>query len=364
MSDLRAPYTYFGGKSQIAPDIWARFLMGDAKYNGRGQCTIDNYVEPFGGSMAVLLARPASSITSKTIETVNDYSAFIPNFWRAIQQDPDGVAGYADYPITEADLVSRNNWLSANTESIRQKVMSDPDFFDAKVAGWWIYVQASWIGPGASTGVVGKKLPRLSGKGSPLAARRYESKDGIRDWFRVLAERLINVRITCGDWSECLGPSVTVGNGVTGIVLDPPYIVGAEYYASGKKQAGRNIAEEVRQWAIQAANSDEARSGYLKIALCGYEDDSYPMPDDWITLKWKARGGFGNQGAVKKEEIDPNHKAVFGTTVSEMERSAIKQETEARINAGRECVWFSPGCVASQDDMFSGMAPEDLIEVA
>lgn len=39
---LKAPFPWFGGKSRVAPQVWERF--GD----------VDNYVEPFAGSLAVL----------------------------------------------------------------------------------------------------------------------------------------------------------------------------------------------------------------------------------------------------------------------------------------------------------------------
>lgn len=38
---LKAPFPWFGGKSRVAPLIWARF--GEVR----------NYVEPFAGSLAV-----------------------------------------------------------------------------------------------------------------------------------------------------------------------------------------------------------------------------------------------------------------------------------------------------------------------
>ena len=47
MSALRAPFPWFGGKRRVAPEVWERF--GD----------VPNYVEPFFGSGAVLLGRPA-----------------------------------------------------------------------------------------------------------------------------------------------------------------------------------------------------------------------------------------------------------------------------------------------------------------
>ena len=46
MHKLIAPFPYFGGKSKIADTIWE--ILGD----------VDNFVDPFMGSMAILLARP------------------------------------------------------------------------------------------------------------------------------------------------------------------------------------------------------------------------------------------------------------------------------------------------------------------
>lgn len=43
---LRAPFPWFGGKRKVAEEVWRRF--------GR----VENYVEPFFGSGAVLLGRP------------------------------------------------------------------------------------------------------------------------------------------------------------------------------------------------------------------------------------------------------------------------------------------------------------------
>lgn len=64
---LTAPFPYFGGKSRAAPLIWER--LGNTP----------NYVEPFAGSLAVLLARPHAPGT----ETVNDLDGLLSNAWRA-----------------------------------------------------------------------------------------------------------------------------------------------------------------------------------------------------------------------------------------------------------------------------------------
>lgn len=49
MPILQSPYPYFGGKSRVADLVWARFGV------------VRNYVEPFFGSGALLLARRCTS---------------------------------------------------------------------------------------------------------------------------------------------------------------------------------------------------------------------------------------------------------------------------------------------------------------
>lgn len=131
---LKAPFPYFGGKSKVAPEVWQRF--GEVK----------NYVEPFCGSAAMLLARPSEP----KIETVNDANCFIANFWRSLQQDPEGVARFADWPVNEADLHARHRWLmlSESSTAWRERMKTDPDFYDVKVAGWWVWGASCWIGAG------------------------------------------------------------------------------------------------------------------------------------------------------------------------------------------------------------------------
>ena len=58
---LRAPFPWFGGKSRAAPLVWA--ALGD----------VANYVEPFAGSLAVLLARPSAP----RVETVNGLDCYL-----------------------------------------------------------------------------------------------------------------------------------------------------------------------------------------------------------------------------------------------------------------------------------------------
>lgn len=125
---------YFGGKKTVARTIWNRFG------------NVDNYIEPFFGSGAVLLLRPHPP----RVETINDLDCYVSNFWRATQHDPEATASHADYPVSEADLHARHRWLvlSDDARAFRERMRTDPDYFDAKVAGWWCWGLCCWIGSG------------------------------------------------------------------------------------------------------------------------------------------------------------------------------------------------------------------------
>lgn len=81
-------------------------------------------------------------------EGLASHNCYLSNFWRALQHDPDGVAHYADWPVNEADLHARHRWLVETARVTAEKVMTDPDFYDTKIAGWWVWGQCLWIGSG------------------------------------------------------------------------------------------------------------------------------------------------------------------------------------------------------------------------
>src|SRR5699024_3629407 len=64
----------YGGKTTLAPKI-AKLLPAH-----------DHYVEPFAGSLAVLLAKPRSKI-----ETVNDLDEDLMTFWRVLREQPEAL---------------------------------------------------------------------------------------------------------------------------------------------------------------------------------------------------------------------------------------------------------------------------------
>ena len=72
------------------------------------------------------------------------------------------------------------------------------------------------------------------------------------------------------------------------------------------------IWEEAVRWFVD--NGDNER---LRIVLTGYDNSpgAELIPDDWRCLRWKAKGGYGNQGVGEN------------------------------VNASRECIWLSPYCL-------------------
>ncbi len=163
-ADLRAPFPWYGGKSLAAPMLWRAFG------------NVPNYVEPFAGSLAVLLARPHAG----KVETVNDKDGMIANFWRAVQADPDAVAEHADWPVNEADLHARHGWLVKHLPLVEQ-LIAEPEWCDPKIAGWWVWGICTWIGGGwcSKDERLWRAVPKLSIPGhgihAPTRVRREQA---------------------------------------------------------------------------------------------------------------------------------------------------------------------------------------------
>lgn len=324
---LAAPFPWFGGKSLACAEVWA--ALGDP----------ENYVEPFAGSAAMLLGRDEPG----KVETINDADGFVANFWRAVAHDADAVAEHTDWPCNEADLFARHSWLVRERQSLLDSLHSDPNWYDAKIAGWWCWGLCNWIGSGWCSGTgpwihdgerlvdsrklphlgnagrgVNRKLPHLgdAGRGVNRQLPHLGAGQGrsayIREWFTALQARMRNVRVACGDWSRVVTDSVTTRHGLTGVFLDPPYTKGAMDYAAGG--VGGALAGEVRAWCLHSGHDKK-----LRIVLCGHagEHDAL-LAAGWHTRTWTARKGYA-------------------------------ATEEAVANSGSETLWCSPHCVPLVD---------------
>jgi DNA adenine methylase len=293
---VNPPFPYFGGKRRVADAIWQR--LGN----------VHNYVEPFCGSCAVLLARPHAP----HIETVNDADGLLANFWRAMTQHPAEVARHADWPVNEADLVARQNWLVRERESLTARLMTDPEWCDPKAAGWWVWALSQWIGSGFCERKVSRYLPFVRGNSFGCSVQ----SQGVTI-LTNLTDRLQQVRVACGSWERVLTPSVLCPDRVpsVGVVLDPPYDDGAAVYAQNNR-----VSADVRAWCLEHGSIPT-----LRIALCGYAGEHDELEaHGWTVHAWKAAGGYASQG-----------------------------DGAGRENSHRERVWFSPHCLsAAQGSLF------------
>ena len=128
----RAPFPWYGGKRRWAASIWSK--LGEPGV----------YAEPFAGSLAVLLHRRQPCAR----EIVCDTDGLLCNFWRALRADPEAVAYWAAWPTIHQDLTARHTWLRDWRAQHGGEVERDPDFYDPKVAGWWVWGLSNWIGGG------------------------------------------------------------------------------------------------------------------------------------------------------------------------------------------------------------------------
>jgi DNA adenine methylase len=342
-SPLTAPFVYFGGKRKVAPEVWSR--LGN----------VDNYVEPFGGSLAVLLARPTEHEWWLRKETCADYSGHVVNFYRALVAEPKEVARYANWPVTEADLTSRHLFLVRYQNDLAEKLTADPLYYDVQAAGWWVWGISCWVGgdwmsglgpwkPGNPKGPgVYRKMPMIAGshggKGihKPLAKLEKNSDESapilqeeyleamITD-FTKIADRLRRVRISCGDWKRLQKAASDAGpKKISGIFLDPPYDLTmrrGDLYGESDSSKGEHLTQvhtEARDWAL-SIGSDPLK----RIAYCSYstdEEEALFTQAGWSKYNWMAQGGYGLQG-----------------------------DNEAKENREKEVIWFSPYCLPTLEE--------------
>jgi len=359
---LKAPFSYFGGKATVASRVWK--ALGN----------VNHYLEPFCGSCAVLLARPHWN-PQQHVETVVDKDGHIANVWRSLQANPDEVAKWCDWPVNHADLIARKRKLNLNTETLLERLCADDEYYDPKLAGYYIWAASCWIGAGlicpgqrpnlanagkgvhakgqrpnlanAGKGVHAKgQRPNLANAGKGVHAKgsipnlargegvhakgsipnlaRGEGvqepyKTPIYDWFRELSERLRNVRVVCGDWSRVCGGDWQHKSGIpVGIFFDPPYSDVADRTAGIYAEDSLQVAHDVQQWCLKRGNRKKYR-----IVLAGYYDEHKELLQyGWRAHHWKSGGGYGNTSGAK--------------------------QTRGKTNRHKECLFLSPHCVGSK----------------
>jgi site-specific DNA-adenine methylase len=331
---LKAPFPYFGGKGMIADVIWS--YLGDVK----------QYIEPCVGSGAVLLKRPQTQ-HEKIYEIVNDSDGLLTNVWRAIKFAPDEVAWWCDWPVNHADLMARKKRLIENEQMLLSKLVDDDMFYDAKLAGYWVWAASCWIGSGLTrpnaipnlvrdTGIQSKipylnrdrgiqsqiphltgdqgiqsKIPQLGHNRGVIAVTGNE----VYDWLRYLSARLRRVKIVCGDWTRVCGGTWQAANSPVGMFFDPPYATEGRDKAIYHKES-LTVAKDIEKWALVRGTDKRYR-----IVVAGYDDEHASLIEaGWRVHAWSAQGGYGGG------------------------------DTRGDVNRHRERLYISPHCLYPGND--------------
>ena len=311
------------------------------------------------------------------METVNDKDAYLSNFWRALRADPQGVAQWADWPVNEVDLHARHLWLVNTGKERVERLLTDPDYYDVKVAGWWVWGICQWIGSGWCTHPELKQRPHLSTDGQGYQTPRQipylaghgqgvhqpshqlpHLGDGGRGVHRAPHRKrphLMHAGKGDGRPSLQLPMLSAAGRGIH----RPAATEGLYAYFDALSERLRRVRVCCGDWTrvlgpsvteklgitailLDPPYSDAARDGELyaqedltvahavrewaiangdnpklRIALCGYESE-HEMPDSWECVAWKAAGGYGSQNR------------------------------NGYTNGARERIWFNKSCLSPE----------------
>lgn len=396
---LKSPFPWPGGKSDQAPAIWSR--LGD----------VSNFVEPFAGSAAVLLARP-HDLTGKT-ETANDVDGLLINALRCIQFAPDETAEWCDWPVSEADLTSRHLYLKSQRDELTSRLFADPLWCDPLAGAWWLWGIASWIGDGwcvadgpwinvdgrlvdrrvvgSDADGVGKKMPKIGGTTRAGADDGYTPLSIIEQYRASVPRKMPEVGSGRDRGTSIRGvqayrhhagvprqmPNVTPGPYNTptkrGIQLQETSTALAAYFARLSDRL-RRVRFLCGDWKRAVKDSVTVNHGLTGVML----DSPYPQAehsmgyhsedgkDVWFeSAQWAAEHGDDPRLRIAVcGYMSPACDAMFPPTWERLPWEARggyanqSKDGRGRTNAKREMIWFSPNCIDAKTDygpLFAGL---------
>lgn len=221
---LRPPFRYFGGKTLLAPTI-AELLPEH-----------EHYVEPFAGSLAVLLAKKPSRQ-----ETVNDLDSDLVTFWRVLRDQTDDLERVAALtPHSRAELLEASDLDGIDDLERARRIwvrLTQSRSHSMKQTGWK-YVRTT--GYGARD--LDTFVSRIGDVGARLRSVSLESRDALE------VVRDYGSEPTC-----CL-------------YVDPPYL-GSTRATNYRVEM---LADDAHQSLADALNQCKA-----SIVLSGYDSPLY-----------------------------------------------------------------------------------------
>jgi DNA adenine methylase len=259
-STSKPPFAYFGGKTILAPRIAAALPAHR------------HYVEPFAGSLAVLLAKAPSQM-----ETVNDLDGAIVNFWRVLRDRPADLSRACQMtPHSRAEF-ENSQALDVDDELERARLLwvrlTQSRSGRLRRVGWRHY-----INPGA----VGYPFPSYL--------------DGYVDRMAAALERLHHVSLECRPALEIVqryGACADVC-----LYVDPPYL-------GSTRPGGPSYRHELLTDDEHRELGETLRACKAAVVLSGYPSDLYDreLYPDWHRTTFQAGTGQGSDGWSNRTEV-------------------------------------------------------------
>lgn len=190
----RPALRYYGGKFRLAPWVISHLPPHTC------------YVEPFGGSMSVMLRKKRSMI-----EVYNDLDEGVVNFFRVLREQPDAlISAIRQTPHARREFEQSYEPADDPVERARR-----------------LYVR-SWQAFGATgcrPGTTGWRFEKTANRGQRV----------VEDWrnvghLEVVAERLAGITIECDEATALLGRFDARS---TLFYVDPPYVKSTRSYGNG-----------------------------------------------------------------------------------------------------------------------------------
>jgi len=275
---VKPPFTYFGGKTAIADRIVALLPAHE------------HYVEPFAGSLAVLLAKPPSPM-----ETVSDLDGELVNFWRMLRERPEelcrmcALTPHARGELENAYKPSEDDLERARRTWIKLTQARSGQHF--KRTGWRYYQD-----PRGSHSSMPDYLDAYVGRLAPAAARLRS----------VSLESLpaLDIIRRYGRHRDCL------------IYADPPYLMTAR----SCNDRGPSYGVEMGTEADHRQLAETLAAAAAAVVLSGYHSPLYDeLYDGWHVTELPAFTGNASTGNARRIEVlwsnrpFPHHQAdLFG----------------------------------------------------
>lgn len=258
---MKPPFAYYGGKTVLAERIAATFPPHR------------HYVEPFAGSLAVLLAKPLS-----LMETVNDLDQRVVNFWRVLRERPADLARvcqatpHSRFEFDEAEEVDHGDELErARLLWVR---LTQGRSGRLKRAGW-----RHMVNPGL------------------MCTAFPEYLDGYVDRMAAACERLHHVSLECRPALEIIERYGAHEDVL--LYVDPPYL-GSTRANDRSYRHEMMTDDEHRELAaaVHACRAAVVLSGYASPL---YDEDLFP---DWHRQEFLTGTGQGPDGSGWSNRVE------------------------------------------------------------